>query len=193
MDAMRGGALAIEVGPRRGYFVLIHWINAILLLMAALSGEYFRWSQGAPSMVAYPIMVLHVAAGMAGFALIVPRILARRRVAKPVASGKFDIGRYFACAVYIVIYIFMIAQPLIGWAIVNAKGMAIPVPLLGYELPILVKQDADLVRQLIRVHVALACIFYGLLTIHVSAALWHHFVKRDNTLRNMMSVIGSRG
>ena len=118
-------------------------------------------------MIAYPIMVLYVAVGMAGFALIVPRILARRSVAKPALSGKFDAGRYCACAVYIVIYIFMIVQPLIGCAIVNAKGMAI--------------------------HVPLACILYGLLAIHVSAALWHHFVKRDNTLRNMMSVIGSRG
>ncbi len=193
MDAIGGEVSVIKVGSRIRFFVLIHWVNAILLLIAAISGEYFRWSKDTSSTMAYSIMVLHVAAGMAGLALLMPRILARRGSAKPMSLEKFDPGRYFSCAVYIMLYVFMIAQPLIGWAIVNAKGMAIPVPLLGYDFPILVRQDAALVRRLIRVHVTLACIFYGLLVIHVSAALWHHFVRRDNTLRNMMSVTESRG
>ena len=35
-------------------------------------------------------------------------------------------------------------------------------------------------------HESLGEIFYWVIGLHVAAALWHHLVKRDNTLRRML-------
>lgn len=181
-----------ELRRRSGLFVFFHWVCALLMVIVLLSGEIFSLSKGAFPAAMHSIMVLHVAVGMAGFTLITPRVLARHGGTKFTSSAKIDIVRCLAYGMHVILYIFMIAQPLVGWAIVNAKGMTIPMPLLGFDFPRLVKKDANLVLRLVHAHMVLTHVFYGLLAMHVGAAFWHHFVKRDSTLRNMMPAIGER-
>jgi cytochrome b561 len=52
--------------------------------------------------------------------------------------------------------------------------------------PDLVKPDAGLGGVFEICHEQLVTLLLALLCIHVAAALWHHFVRRDATLKRML-------
>jgi cytochrome b561 len=91
--------------------------------------------------------------------------------------------------VHLAFYGLMFALPLSG--LLMSSAAAIPVSAFGvFDLPDLVAPSDDLFRRLIQVHRWLG---YGLLVligIHAGAGLVHHFVKRDDTLRKMVSPRG---
>ena len=66
----------------------------------------------------------------------------------------------------------------------DAQGK--PVDLLGATLPALVGPDEDLADKLQIWHVDVAWVLLGLISLHIAAALWHHFVLRDRVLRMML-------
>ena len=53
------------------------------------------------------------------------------------------------------------------------------------ELPALLAENEDLAHQLEDLHKLLANIFYFLIGFHVLAALYHHFIRKDDTLKRM--------
>jgi cytochrome b561 len=60
------------------------------------------------------------------------------------------------------------------------------VPFWGAELPVLINKSIDTARLLKEIHENLATVSYFLIGLHASAAMFHHYVKRDNTLRLML-------
>jgi cytochrome b561 len=73
---------------------------------------------------------------------------------------------------------------LLGWALSNAQDR--PVHLFGLTLPALVGADEDLADMLQTWHVDAAWVLLALALMHAVAALWHHFVVRDDVLRAML-------
>jgi superoxide oxidase len=63
--------------------------------------------------------------------------------------------------------------------------MRVPMPLVGLDFPALVGANAEWVARLVPLHETLARAFYLVIAAHVAAALWHHFIRRDDTLRRM--------
>jgi cytochrome b561 len=82
------------------------------------------------------------------------------------------------------LYVLMIAVPTAGWIYSNAAGYRV-VYLGKLPLPNLVARNKELAAAWLQVHHNLAMIFAVLLGLHVLAALQHHFIARDNTLRRM--------
>jgi cytochrome b561 len=73
-----------------------------------------------------------------------------------------------------------------GWAYSNASGY--PVVYLGrIPLPDLVDRDKVLAAQLVEVHGTMAVLLAVTAALHVLAALEHHFIRKDRTLRRMLS------
>jgi cytochrome b561 len=86
--------------------------------------------------------------------------------------------------VHYLLYIVVIAMPLSGWIGSAAAGKF---PQLGgfiFTLPI--AQSKDLAHQAFEWHEFLAFSILGLVAVHVLAALYHHFIRKDNVLRRMM-------
>ena len=82
------------------------------------------------------------------------------------------------------LYLSLILMPLVGWIGSCAGGRP---PHLGdfkFDLPI--TGDKQFVKTMFEIHEIIAYIIIALLTIHVTAALYHHFIKRDNILLRMM-------
>jgi cytochrome b561 len=78
----------------------------------------------------------------------------------------------------------MIAIPLSGWLMSSAKGFqTVWFGLL--PIPDLVEKDKELGQWLQQVHETLNWLLMLTLAGHVTAALWHHFVLKDDTLRRM--------
>jgi cytochrome b561 len=82
------------------------------------------------------------------------------------------------------IYVFMIAMPLLGWAILSGEGR--PVPFFGLELPALIGENRGLAKQLEEIHETIGNVGYFLIGLHAAAALIHHYVQHDSTLARML-------
>lgn len=86
-----------------------------------------------------------------------------------------------------VLYVLLLAIPLLGWAQSSARGQTVnlfglvPLP----PLP-LIERDRELAETLATWHEAAAWLLLAVVFAHAAAALWHHFVRRDTVLRSML-------
>jgi len=83
------------------------------------------------------------------------------------------------------LYAFLLTQPILGLLQTNAYGDRVNLFFLG-QLPALIGQDRLLAKQLLAVHVTVGLLLLGLIALHASAALYHHFWRRDDTLDAML-------
>jgi cytochrome b561 len=92
-----------------------------------------------------------------------------------------------AVASHYALYALMIGMPLIGWGMPSAA--AYPVVLYGgWHLPAILPQSDSLHTLLWNAHFYLAFAFFGLILLHVAAALFHALVRRDGVFQTMASV-----
>ena len=66
-----------------------------------------------------------------------------------------------------------------------AHGDRVDLFLLG-QLPALIGRDRPLGKQLLEVHETVGLLLLGLIALHASFALYHHFWGRDGTLEAML-------
>ena len=83
------------------------------------------------------------------------------------------------------LYALLLTQPILGLLQTNAYGDRVNLFFLG-QLPALIGQDRPLAKQLLAVHVTVGLLLLGLIALHASAALYHHFWRRDDTLDAMV-------
>ncbi len=84
----------------------------------------------------------------------------------------------------IALYVLMIGMPLAGWLILSANGK--PIPFWGLGLPALIGESKTSAEFIKEIHEAGATIGYFLIGLHAIAALFHHYVVGDNTLKRIL-------
>ena len=89
-----------------------------------------------------------------------------------------------ASAAHAALYVLMIGLPIVGWLLLSARGR--PIPFFGAEWPALINENRSLGRVIKEVHEAVGTAGYALVGLHAAAALFHHYVVRDDTLRRML-------
>jgi cytochrome b561 len=164
--------------------IAMHWLMVVLLVAVyafmELKSLTPKGSPGRESMAWW-----HYSLGLAVFALVWLRLLARLTGAAPAVEPALPRWQLlFARAVQGGLYALMIALPLLGWLTLSARGVAIP--FFGIELPALLGASKPLAGNLKEIHETLATAGYFLAGLHAAAALYHHYVRRDNTLRLML-------
>ena len=82
------------------------------------------------------------------------------------------------------LYALMILLPLTGWLALSAEGK--PVPFFGVHLPPLIGPSKFMANLLEDIHEFGGQAGYVLIGLHAAAALFHHYVMRDNTLLRML-------
>ncbi len=90
-----------------------------------------------------------------------------------------------ARASHLFLYVLMFALPVSGWIINSAANIPFKVFWL-FPLPDLAAPDKGLEELVKAVHFGLFLCLAGALAMHVSAALRHHFVVRDDVLLRML-------
>ena len=83
----------------------------------------------------------------------------------------------------LLLYAGMLALPVLGYLTLNAAGK--PLLVFGMPLPMLVAANRDLSSQLKELHESIAIAGYFLIGLHALAALYHHYLRGDDTLRRM--------
>ncbi|MDR2212404.1 MAG: cytochrome b [Pseudomonadales bacterium] len=84
-------------------------------------------------------------------------------------------------ALYVLI---LLAMPILGWLLLSAEGHDIS--FFGLPLPALSARDPARAETVKEIHETIGNIGYALIALHTAAALYHHYVLRDNTLVRML-------
>jgi len=132
----------------------------------------------------------HETLGIVALLLVLARLAWNRAHPGPAPEGA-GWQHTAAKAAHGALYLLMIAVPVAGYAMMDAKGYG--VAFFGWEAPEFIATDAGLAERLNRLHERLAWAFAGLVALHVAAAFWHHFGLRDGTLRRMLPAPVDRG
>jgi cytochrome b561 len=167
--------------PRK--LTVLHWLTVFCLGMVVafiLARDAFD-----ERAVRFWLLEGHRHFGLLVLILFFVRAVLRIRLGKlPSDSDTSWPLRVAAALTHIAMYALLLALPFIGWALSSAEGK--PVHFLGATLPALVASDEDLADTLQAWHLGAAWVLLGLVSLHVCAALWHHFVLRDGVLRMML-------
>ena len=171
-------------GDRYGRFsIVIHWAT-LALLVAVYACIELREIYPRGSEIREALKTWHYMLGLTVFFLVWVRITARLAgKTPPIVPQTPKWQLMIANAVELALYALMIVLPLLGWVTLSAERQAIP--FFGLQLPALVGANEILAERTEEVHETLATVGYFLIGLHAIAALFHHYVRRDNTLRRM--------
>jgi cytochrome b561 len=122
---------------------------------------------------------------MTALALISLRVVWRLSVgAPPYSAAPGVLSRLGAHAAHVALYALMIAMPLSGYLTSVAGGH--PAPWFGlFDWPALIARNDALAHAAGFAHHWLAWGLGALLTLHLAAAAWHAWVKRDDVFARM--------
>ncbi|MCB2252338.1 cytochrome b [Pseudomonas chlororaphis] len=162
---------------------LLHWLMALLILamlfigagMAASVSERHEW-----------LLHLHKPLGIAILLLAVVRLFVRFSTRQPPLPADLPAWQALAAkASHVLLYALMLILPLLGWAMISAAGD--PVMLSSsLQLPAILPADAALFALLRKAHGFLAYLLFLTVLLHLAAALFHGWVRRDGVLQSML-------
>ncbi len=163
--------------------ISLHWLM-VLLIAAVYATIELRGNFPKGSETRDLLKQWHFMLGLSVFALVWLRLLARwlRPAPLAVASAKWE--QQLAKLAHLALYGLMIGLPLLGWLTLSAAGK--PIPFFGLELPALLSPDKGLAGDIKEIHETVAELGYWLIGLHAAAALFHHYVRRDDVLRRML-------
>jgi cytochrome b561 len=166
-----------------GLSIALHWLMLLLIALVYATME-FKTAFPKGSAQRDAMATWHYMLGLSVFFLAWLRLLARVTGPNPAvvpAMPKWPAA--LAGTTHASLYALMLGLPLLGWLTLSAKGT--PVPFFGAVLPALLEKSESLARRLKDIHETLATAGYFIIGLHAAAALYHHYVRRDNTLRLM--------
>ncbi len=164
----------------------LHWFMlALLAAVYACIELRVLWPKGSDPREL--IKTWHFMLGLSVFALVWVRLAARfAGGTPPIEPAPPAWQNLLAKGVHIALYALMIGMPIGGWLILSASGK--PIPFFGLELPALVAPDKALAEQIKEIHETGGGVGYWLIGLHAAASLFHHYIKRDNTLLRMTGI-----
>ena len=161
---------------------ILHWLTAILIFTTLLVGFVM-----VNSLDSYAALIgLHMTLGAAILAIVVIRVANRfthRAPPLPRTVGPFE--HVLVIGSELTLYALMLAQPIVGWAMVSAAGKA-PVLFGMLRLPRIAPFDADVYFSLRQTHSVLAYAIVVVVAAHVCAVLLHTLTLRDGMLSRMV-------
>ena len=163
--------------------VWLHWLM-VLMFIAVYSTIELRVLFPRGSEDRELIKTAHFLLGLSVFVLVWFRILARVVTSTPSRENYGKFQTYLSKFVFFALYGLMAVMPILGWSVVSAEGHIINI--LGFELPTLIDTNKELAHDIEEIHETLGKVGYGIIAIHALAALGHHYIKKDNTLKRML-------
>lgn len=165
-----------------------HWLMAFLILLQYPLGWWMTALKLSPAKL--QLFIWHKSIGVLVLLLAFMRVIWRFSNRPPVPPPAMPYWeRLAAKADHWSLYLLMAVVPLSGWVIDSASAIPFRVFWL-FSLPRLTGPDKVLEETAKEAHEAMAYILLILLVLHVGAALWHHFVQRDEILTRMLPFSG---
>ncbi len=163
---------------------LLHWlVAACVLTTAPVAIVMTRIDEGSTHDALYHF---HKSLGVLILVLMVLRLINRLAVGAPIPEpGIAPWQKAASSVVHTSLYALLIAMPIVGYIANSAYGAA--TPFFGlFELPQIVAKNEELATTLFAAHRWVGWLVILLVFTHISAALYHHFVRGDNVLQRML-------
>ena len=173
------------MNARDGHFNLparlLHWTMAVMILAMLFVGVTM-----VASVQLRPLLVdLHRPLGIAIGVLAMLRLYNRLRHRPPPLPADLPAWQVVAAkASHWLLYGLMLAMPLVGWAMLSAGGYPI-VLWEGVHLPPIAPHTPPAYAALRGAHSVLAYLLFATVLMHVGAALFHLWVRRDGVFQSM--------
>lgn len=166
-------------GPISKFF---HWVVGTLVILM-LFFTYFI--DDLPNkLLKGTVFNAHKLTGLAILSLMILRLLWALFNPKPTLPHSRRWERWAERLVHWSLYLGLLLMPLAGWVGSVAGGRP---PRFGqYNLSLPLEKNEGLADLSFSVHNTLAIILIVLISLHVLAALFHYFVKKDNILQRML-------
>ena len=149
---------------------VLHWSMALMIIAMLFIGVTM-----VASLHLRPMLIdLHRPLGIALGVLVLLRLYNRLRHRPPADLPVWQVMA--ARASHWMLYALMLAMPLIGWAMLSAGGYPV-------HLPPIVPHTPALYAALRNAHSLLAYVLFATVLMHVGAALFHLWVRRDGCSR----------
>lgn len=186
--ATRSKGLISIRNTEQGYGVLaifLHWLVAFVVIgmfslgvwMTGLT-YYDQWYKLGPA--------IHKSIGILLFLVMLVRVIWRILNVKPKDDPLMSsLQRRVAHSVHLILYGLIFAMIISGYLISTADGR--PIEVFGlFSVPATITGVANMEDLAGKVHWYLALLLLSLAALHTMAALKHHFIDRDHTLKKML-------
>ncbi|BDX05663.1 cytochrome b [Planctobacterium marinum] len=173
----------------------IHWLTALLFLAAYISVYYRQWFTEAQTPENWTALQLHLSFGVSIAVIVILRIVWKVTNPSPAPEPGTALEHLAAKLGHIALYAIMIIMPITGYLgtgvateffylfdIPSFKDTALFAETFGKYM-----EFADFEKPLDFIHKDIlgAWLVWLLIAGHAGAALYHHFVKQDRTLKRM--------
>ena len=165
--------------------ILLHWLVALLIVCAFVMGLLMTDIHGiTPNKLKY--YSWHKWMGVTVLGLAVIRILWRHLNKPPPHPTHMPAWQVRAAeGMHALLYLLIFAVPISGYLYTLSAG--VPVVYLGLvKLPVFMDPNPEWKPVLQSIHYWLNMTMAAAVAAHVAAALKHHFIDRDSTLKRML-------
>ena len=171
-------------GGYTGTAKVLHWtVVALLIAQFILAWSMPHIGRNTPVTT---LISLHFTFGVIILAVAVVRLAWRATHGEPLPEAGLPSWQIRAAhVVQGLLYLLLFVIPILGWLNASYRGM--PIVMFGVELPKLLAKGAPGWGWTGDVHGILAqWVMLPLIGLHVAAALYHHFIRRDGVLHRML-------
>jgi cytochrome b561 len=164
-----------------GTAIAFHWSMAVLILVVGTLGLlHDSWPKATQSFW----INLHALIGLLVFALLLARLGWRaRHPPPPLPPETGALSRRLSRPVHAFMYGLLFVIPLFGIVTFIWHGRVFDLGL--FKIDFGVRKNPAIFHPTEDIHGYLAYALFALAGIHIAAALWHQFVRRDHLLRRM--------
>lgn len=162
--------------------ILLHWLT---LLMVILTYSAMLLKDTVPDEYYAQIKELHFNFGSIVWLLMLGRLsLYFFYPAPPIAPPLPVWQQRAAQAMHGLLYLMFLSLPVLGFLTLAYEGKSWQ--WLGWSVPASVTPDTNIASWLKAVHETIANLGYFMIGLHALAALYHHYLRLDNTLQRML-------
>ncbi|GGG22182.1 cytochrome b [Caldovatus sediminis] len=164
----------------------LHWITAALVLVVVTLGIWMVFFEPADDAFKLRLYNVHESTGILILVLTVIRLLWRARHPPPPITPPLPPLMALAARLnHALIYAILLTMPIVGFLATNAWGF--PLEWFGlFPIPSPIGRHETAAPILSNIHYGMAIALGVMLLAHVAGALFHHFVRKDDTLRRML-------
>lgn len=172
----------------------LHWVMALLILTNIVLGLWFAEFMMRGDPMRFTVVQWHKSIGLTLLVLSVIRLIWRLINPHPPLPWRSPVMKGLAVFSHWTLYFAMVAIPLTGYLLVSASPLGNPTNFFGLfdwpNLPFYAGQTREQLKPIHEVwatsHVLLAWAAIILLPFHIGAALYHHWIMRDEVLKRML-------
>ncbi|MEO9130304.1 MAG: cytochrome b/b6 domain-containing protein [Sphingomonas sp.] len=162
----------------------LHWLTVgLIVLQFIIAWTMPHISHNTPLGT---LISFHFSLGVLILAVAIIRLIWWATHSVPKADDIPEWQHASAIVLHWLLYLLLVALPILGW--LNASFRGYPVSLFGlFDMPKLLPTSAGGWHWTGDLHVFLATyVFLALTGLHVLAALYHYFIRRDGVLQRML-------